>query len=614
MPFIFHGRLCATLCRDCTEPLFPATVRLYRVRDDQDVTELATAQPKDTARILDDEAVRAKEKHLFAETKTDEEGRYRFEFGDDYDGGAFELDVRFETVPGQGEARREPVQVSVTTLRPQWRQREEGSVWAWDYCLSARLWCRLRELFGVWVICGRVVYCGDDNQNAPVPNLRVFAFDRDWVQDDPLGSAVTDASGAFRIYYTASDFKPGTFLDVELFGGPDVYFRVEDAASGTVLLAEPPSRGRDSDRENVGPCFCVRLCIDPSTPPPPQTEPLPYFTRVGGYDFLTDIDVAGTGLTVSDGRAFYSTLRLNGVMARQFKYNPANAAEAPGALEYKFQVRDLDASGAWTDVDPGSQVAATRIGDIQTFVPADPVPVQHTPVFAGDANAPIVGGWIRVPQQNNVLTTGLFVPNGDQIRLDSTTLAGSTGDVDLGGLASGDSVAAHLSGSGQTAPQNRHYALRMMIRKQGESGAGIEAGRLDRIAVNNHHYDNIDSHPAWVSNVRSNQLGVAMVNIAQLAGAGCAGITTALDILVTASHPTLGSVSVTMTGPGGPYAFTAPAASGDERAGTATPPSGFDPADLDACAYIVTLSVQLLLTTGDSAPDNLVDQIAFCKS
>jgi hypothetical protein len=34
---------------------------------------------------------------------------------------------------------------------------------------------------------------------------------------------------------------------------------------------------------------------------------------------------------------------------------------------------------------------------------------------------------------------------------------------------------------------------------------------------------------------------------------------------------------------------------------------------LPPCAYIVTLSVQVLLTTGDAVPSNLYDQIAFCK-
>jgi hypothetical protein len=35
---------------------------------------------------------------------------------------------------------------------------------------------------------------------------------------------------------------------------------------------------------------------------------------------------------------------------------------------------------------------------------------------------------------------------------------------------------------------------------------------------------------------------------------------------------------------------------------------------LTPCAYIVELSVEVLLTTGDSVPLPLEDQIAFCKS
>lgn len=42
-------------------------------------------------------------------------------------------------------------------------------------------------------------------------------------------------------------------------------------------------------------------------------------------------------------------------------------------------------------------------------------------------------------------------------------------------------------------------------------------------------------------------------------------------------------------------------------------PSGWTVASLTPCAYIVTLAVGLLLTDGDSVPDPLYDQIAFCK-
>ena len=94
------------------------------------------------------------------------------------------------------------------------------------------------------------------------------AFDVDWLQDDALGHEVTDGAGHFRIDYSADDFKKTIFspaINLEWTGGPDFYFRVE-TLSGTVLLAEPASRGRASDRENVGPCFSVDLCLEKQPP------------------------------------------------------------------------------------------------------------------------------------------------------------------------------------------------------------------------------------------------------------------------------------------------------------------------------------------------------------
>ena len=101
---------------------------------------------------------------------------------------------------------------------------------------------------------------------------------------------------------------------------------------------------------------------------------------------------------------------------------------------------------------------------------------------------------------------------------------------------------------------------------------------------------------------------------------GCSEITTALDVLVTTAHPNLGSVTVTLTGPTGTLEFIPPAATANERAGTAaipapppTPP-GWDVASLTPCAYVVQLSATLLLTTGDSVPNPLQDFMAFCKA
>jgi hypothetical protein len=126
----------------------------------------------------------------------------------------------------------------------------------------------------------------------PVAGITVSAFDVDWIQDDALGSAITDSSGHFRIDYLAADFKrtPFPWLNVELFGGPDLYFKVESPGGG-LILDEPPSRGRDHDRENAGPCFCVDLCVDQ-----PGGTRHAWFTHVGDFAIITDIDPA-TGKT-----------------------------------------------------------------------------------------------------------------------------------------------------------------------------------------------------------------------------------------------------------------------------------------------------------------------------
>ena len=104
-----------------------------------------------------------------------------------------------------------------------------------------------------------------------------------------------------------------------------------------------------------------------------------------------------------------------------------------------------------------------------------------------------------------------------------------------------------------------------------------------------------------------------MVDILEI-GSGCAEITNALTVEYTAAHPNLGNVSIDMTGPGGPYSFTMVddgGATPPNRYGHATP--NFSVMNLVKCAYIVHLSIDLLLTTGDAVPDPLYDEIAFCK-
>ncbi len=607
----FQGTLCGYLCDECSEPLFNVKVRLYRV-DRQAITETelvqrAVAQPKDTLVLLSQEAVDAKQSRLIAEVDTNERGGFSFQLGDrqKYAGEAFEIDVYCGTVPHRKPTPKAPVprQFSITTLQPQWRNTEGGFLGGFDYCIPYRFWCNFRQLYGAWVICGDVDICKTD---APLGGVRVFAYDVQFIQDAPLGSAVTDGFGKFRIDYATADFEKSICptLEYEWFGsGPDVYFRIE-TLSGTPILVEPRSRAHSSDRD-AGPCLCVELCVDQVPDIPPVD--LSAFTNLGVYRFASDIDSAplGTGLTLGDGRAFYSDVRLNGVLAKHLNGQP---------LEYMFEVKNLSA-GAYTQV-PQAQIATTKIGVLEKYAPAfvgDPNPVKTFDYEVNGTASPTVfvtsftaDGWIRVPQENNVFgAAGNFVANGDMIRLITSSLAAFPPD-DVTGLLAGQNA----TGLGPLV-QNKHFAIRMWVREAGNVATQVVAGECQNVAINNTLYNNESHHPSWAGFVRNGELAVYLVDIAELIGAGCKELTNSLTVLFSAVHPTLGAVSIGMQGPGGPYTFTLPAAVAGQRFGTAT--NGFTFTDLTDCAYLVTLSVQVLLTTGDAVPDNQIDQIAFCK-
>jgi hypothetical protein len=624
MSYIFKGRLCGYICDECSEPFANVKVRLYRTREDQNVTALAVASPKDTFAILSEEDVRRKESFLIGEFETNDAGEFVAELGEQqgYKGEAFEVDVYCGTLPGLKPTPQPPppVQFSVTILQPLWREREDGLFYGWDYCLPARLWCLIHRRFGVWVVCGHVTVCekGKDT-NIPVPNVKVRAFDVDWIQDDELGSDITDTGGHFHIYYTPQNFRVTPFsplINIEWVGGPDIYFRIETLL-GTALLAEPPSAGRTPQRENRGPCTCVHLCIDKDkVPPPPIIETLSVFNKIGGYNFLTAIDSAsgGDGKTLADDRAFFSTLRLNGVLSKTKNGNP---------LEYAFEVAayhpTTNVLGAYTQV-PLAQIAETNIGTWEHFTGNILNPVETKDYILKGVAGPNVlvpqvspDGWVRVPQENKVAAPqGNFSPGPNFINLLSQTLR-AFGTIDESQVQAGESATTGGTPLGRVF----YYSLRMKVREAigGVPVAGSEqiAGTCVRLAVMNTHYDNVAKNGSWNPHTEDDQLGVASLDIAELAGGGCTEITDSLTVKYTAAHPNLGTFSIGMEGPGGPYTFT-PSSGGtpDNRFGTAT--NGFNIVDLPDCAYIVKLAANLLLTTGDAIPDPIRDEVAFCKN
>ena len=414
MSYVFRGNLCGWLCAECREELSDVTLRLYRNRPDQNVTALAVASPNDTLALLTDEQVKTKASQLIAEAKTDANGNFSFTLGREqkYEGGAFEVDVYCGTVPRRIPGRKavQPRQFSITTLQPAWKQTGDNEFLAvWNHCIPYRFWCHLRQLFDAWVICGRLTTCED---GSPIPGATVSAFDRDWIQDDPLGSAVTDASGHFRIDYNSEAFKVTPFsplINAEWFGGPDVYFK---ATLGTdVILDEAPSMGRSSGRENIGPCFCVELCSD-KVQGGCGVSCQPHWQKVWDFDIHPDAGLPGSQFSV-EGYAGGAALSYvfgdmnyrSGVLLRGNcpLVNPANTADK---LQYRFMIGEYTWPGTPDDPNvipsvpppagslvPVTQIAATTVGYV-FYTDGHGVP-SSADVIITSADVDPTTGWIK---------------------------------------------------------------------------------------------------------------------------------------------------------------------------------------------------------------------------
>lgn len=255
MPYIFRGNLRAYLCDECWEPLRGVIVRLYRPGQER------VAGVDGDPHLLNENEVGARDVLLLGEAATSDDGSFTVRIDERqqrYDGGDIVVDVRVESItPGQ---KHEPVQVTVAVVKPDWQKGGDGYRFDWRYVIAARIWCYIRRWFDAWVICGRLLTC---RQKVPVAGATVHAYDADWLQDDALGTAVTDPTGHFAIHYTSAQFRKTPFspgINVELTEGPDLYFKAN--LGPTVLVNETQSDGRRRGRENVRHCYCVELCTE----------------------------------------------------------------------------------------------------------------------------------------------------------------------------------------------------------------------------------------------------------------------------------------------------------------------------------------------------------------
>jgi hypothetical protein len=626
MKYTLAGNLHGVICDDHFMPVSNTTVRLYRFNGKpNEATALTAAQAKETFQILDEKAIKAKEKYLLAETKTDKDGNYSFTIDGDkkkYNGEVVEFDVHYSKVPDYGqEDTKEPkkfktFQATLNVLQPKWRETNTGLAAKWNYRISNRLWCSILALLDIWVICGTLLNCETQH---PLAGIEVIAMDDDVISDDELGKATTDFNGHFCIFYRSKDFKK-TFLspiinvETPLFpwgNGPDIYFKF--AFGGSIFYEEPPSRARKADRENVGNCFCVTICLEDR--PGGEDEPIGYFFAIGQirrYNSILNINPAdgrtiGKPIAAWNNMAFYSNLALIGALTEKLNGQP---------MEYKFQYTEVanasdpipTSPAAWSDVIP-TQIANTVIGYGWKLTPS--FEYEDIAINAIGSQIPVSfnGNWIIVPQSGTLpMSYNLALNNnGPLIKLISETLANTP--VDMAGLVQGNSTTTI-----NPLQRNRYFSLRMVKREAGNPASEVVAGVSRPIAIFNTKYLNVPQGGSWLPTTNSNELGVACLDLAELVtSGGCSTITNTLTAKYTAANPNLGGVSLTMTGPGGPHSF-APVVfptPGEEAYGTSAYTGNV--ASLPKCSYEVRVTAELRLTNGESQHVNIWDRVLFCK-
>jgi len=541
--YVFRGKLSAYICNKCLVNLTKVQVKLYRHRDSQSIDKLVEASPKNTLALLTDEAVSEKQGFLLATATADENGEFSVTIDGDaaaYDGGAFEVDVCIDSIPGRIPDKKSPkLQFTITSVGPEWSQQNDMFVSTrWHYSIAARFWCHILAKYDVWVICGRLLTCEGQQ---PLPGALVKAFDADWLQHDALGSATTDFNGYFYIYYTSADFKKTPFsplINIELTGGPDLFFQVE--FGGDIIINESASSGRQPGRENVGHCACVELCTDKIVPP--DADEIPHWERV--EEFEVDTDFSTEGYAGSAANVMHDCVDLHGNM-------PLTNVASGKALKYRFLI------GAWTwaggtedpavmpsappadnDLVPVALICDSKVGyiyyiDGNGLASSAPVVIKSSDLD-GDGCIKLLGFSVQVDMHDSTtaaqtITEANFVGAYLLMRLNSDAVTPAPYDVlDYLGLpAAGDPVA-----SVDQAPIRR-FKLRFQV---------YDFDAVVDKATNNKTLDAlvIDNSPVKYS-----------LNLTELTGDLCNKVTNEVHILYTIDHPHLDYFNVTIKNNGG---------------------------------------------------------------
>ncbi len=612
MNYIIKGNLRGLLCSDCELPVAGTSVKVYRPSDQQNETRLAVADPKQTFHQVTGEELKAKERLFITQADVQENGDFAIEIDgakSGYEGGSIDVDWYCGNVPFKIPLpKNEPLlQFHITTLQPLYKSSQENARYArFDYKIDSKWFCRILTLLDIWVVCG---YVNDCETQKPIPGVKVFAYDVDLLQDDYLGNAYTDNNGKFTIVYPGDNFRKTLlpWLNVEWPAGPDYYFRVE-SSSGTVLLAEDRTRGRQNDRHNANNCFCVKLCVKGGGI---ITSDTPWFTSVGNFSITSDID--GSGKTLMSkfgaggtGYGFFGSVKLGGYATKKVPTAPAS----PLYYRFLFSTDNVNFSSVTTaQMETTALKVATRqitwngttafqdvVIDInQPASVPDSVPADNYPNPIPDhVLHPDVNGWVRVDQP--ALDNGFY---GSLFYLNTTTIIGG-----------GDASAGLTPGLAVPVADQKNGRMLYIQFQTTDDPANPGSPNLNTQSLIGKIYVN-------------NWNEVNLLKLEELfagGGSGCTPVSGTAHADYTVDHELIASWSLgvwsnaTGTVSGLPSGTTP---RGDAKKFDMASPSPFvltPPFSAwPSCAYSLTLTTYRKLTTGESNDWGKTNQVIFCK-
>lgn len=640
MTISINGYLLGYICSEFNVFDRVSNAKIYALPSSQKTSDVAAFTNRDASRHAVQSLTEDQLQKLVGASRgvltavSDAQGQFCLETKT-YQGGALDVYACVQSVPLIRETTEqvlleEPECLFLGTFSP----IQYNDQWYFGSLIAESVWCQIKRKADVWTIVGSVKSC---EGSIPLRGVEVTALDVDFTQHDTLGNGLTNNNGIFRVDYPGSAFRLGTVLNIEMFGGPDAYFKIDDA-EGNTLLAELPSRGRKSDRKNIGACFCVKLCADVPVAVPGALDPA--WTSVGNAftipdaTSLQDFNAAGyVGNNIGSGSgsleyALTGRVRLTGQADIQ--------TGAGNPVEYRFLITDLN------DVDDNGNPAlpaskfnrvvgkapdenlfgSILVGRMVRYVPSYKVVEIYalqtdldgdgwldvnnaifrtfltesglTPAEIGDFSWIDQDGLMglntqHVTQADNVdtstVTVGLDVLAAEKIALEKVGVRFEIREV----IDKAANLYSALPGDGTTLNamiiNNNPAVLSVGIKEQIDSGdlCGILGGNVH--AVYTAYHPHIEDVSITVEN-NSNSYDVALNEVVT----GTDGV---LLPLTNNSSPAIESL----------YSGTA----GFQLPDSATPAKH----ELTTCSYIATLRVKRRLHTGDSTVVANYDQVSF---